>query len=87
MRFGVRGHVRVRQSDGLVLWRAFKSGDPALAGPQSKAVLSAASTETNDQVLGTSVVESQTSTAADALQRSPIRVIREGSCWEQRHRT
>src|SRR5438093_4095073 len=45
MRFGVRGHVRAL------------SGDPALAGPQSKAVLAAASTKTNDQVLGTSVVE------------------------------
>ena len=36
---------------------ALLSGDPALAGPQPKAVLAAASTETNDQVLGTSVVE------------------------------
>jgi cytochrome c-type biogenesis protein CcsB len=34
--FGVRGHVRVRQSDGLVPWRAFESG-PAVAGsPHSK---------------------------------------------------
>jgi len=31
--FGVRGHVRVRHSDGLVPWRAFKSGD---ASPYSK---------------------------------------------------
>ena len=30
---GVRGHVRVRRSDGLVPWRAFKSGD---ASPYSK---------------------------------------------------
>ena len=31
--FGVLGHVRVRHSDGLVPWRAFKSGD---ASPYSK---------------------------------------------------
>src|SRR6476620_2971060 len=31
--FGLRGHVRVRQSDGLVPWRAFESGDMS---PHSK---------------------------------------------------
>src|SRR5438094_4929728 len=46
MRFGVRADMS-----------ALLSGDPALAGSQSKAVLAAASTETNEQVLGTSVVE------------------------------